>query len=280
MLLKLGGKLVEQEETGMLSLEDIQRLELDVLKRFHGWCVENNLRYSLAYGTLLGAIRHQGFIPWDNDMDIMMPRPDFERMLELSKRKPIDPLINVLHHSLDNKYHYQVARICNAKTKVVLPYLNEQPDKMGVWVDIFPLDGVSEDKIGENKVKQSYAEYFYKMLLKVDLYSAKESPIKGILASVLRRVFPNNNNLHMKKIDHFAKRTSFDKSVYVADMIEPNPIPLPREDFDNLQLAKYEDAKFFIPKHWDQYLTKAYGEYMVLPPMSQRMVHGIQAFWI
>lgn len=267
-----------QNDKNSLSLHEIQQLELEVMKDFHSWCEQHNLRYALTYGTLIGAVRHQGFIPWDNDMDIMMPRPDFEKMLKICETDSVSPTVKILHYSKDNKYHYQVARACSTKATVVLPYLNEQPDNLGVWVDIFPLDGVpgNPDEI-QNQL--SLASKFYKLMLKVDLYSSKEIPVRGFITSVIRFFIPNKNNKHMRKIDQYAMLCDFDNSEYVADMIEPKPIPLPRDDFNNLQLPKYEDTEFYIPPHWDDYLSKAYGDYMKLPPEGQREVHGIQAFW-
>ena len=272
------GALILLDKQELLTLEEVQRLELETMKEFHGWCVRHGLRYSLAYGTLIGAVRHKGFIPWDNDMDIMMPRPDFERMLELCEADPVGPSVAVLHYTKDPKYHYQVARVCSTKARVELPYLNEQPKGMGVWIDIFPQDGVPGSP--EDVMKSlSLSSKFYKLMLKVDLYSSKEVPFRYMVAMLLRLLFPNKNNKHMKKIDEFAMKHSFDDCEYVADMMEPLPIPVPRTDFDNLVLMKYEDTQFYALPHWDEYLTRAYGDYMVLPPEDQRAVHGILAYW-
>lgn len=261
-----------------LSLSEIQCLELETMKAFHAWCERSKLRYSLAYGTLIGAVRHKGFIPWDNDMDIMMPRPDFERMLALCETDPVDSDIRVLHYTKDEQYHYQVARVCNAKARVELPYLNEQPKNMGVWIDVFPLDGVPGDPNDVLKTLTIKSK-LYKLMLKVDLYSSKEVPVRGAITAALRKVFPNTNNKHMRKIDEFAMLHSFDECEYVADMIEPLPMPVPRADFDHLELMQYEDAFLWAIPHWHDYLNRAYGDYMTLPPEDRRMVHGICAYW-
>lgn len=260
----------------MLTLKEIQSIELEIMKELHNWCVKHKIRYCMGYGTLLGAVRHQGFIPWDNDMDILMPRPDFERMLELTKTYPISDHIRILHYTRDKKYHYSVARACDIRTKVFAPYLVEQPDNLGIWVDIFPVDGIPEKK---QRLNVRLCSWFLKKLQRVDLYNSKNLVLVKNIKFILRFIFPNRNNIHMLKIDRFAKKCPFEGSVYVGDMVEILPISLKRIEFEESILLKFEDAEFYAPKYWDEYLKKSYGNYMVLPPEEKRMTHDIIATW-
>lgn len=252
------------------TLKEQQDIELSIMKDLHTWFEENNIRYCMGYGTLLGAVRHQGFIPWDNDMDILMPRPDFERMLRLAKDKSINGYINILHHSVDDKYHYSIVRACDNRTKVYAQYLVEQPRNMGLWVDIFPIDGMPDDR-----KRASIREWIYKKLQRVDIYANRRQPATRIVKNVLRSLFPNRNNHHMQMIDKIATRVPFEKAEYVADMVEMLPIKMKRSDFENRVLMKYEDTELYAPKEWDSYLKRAYGDYMTLPPAEKRATHII-----
>ena len=132
---------------GYLSIAEEQQAELEVMKELHAFCVKHGLRYILAYGTLLGAIRHKGFIPWDNDMDVIMPREDVEKLVEINKKDPIGKNVRLFHYTTDANYHYPIVRACNTKTIVQPTYLREMIDDMGVWVDIFPMDGYIKSKL-------------------------------------------------------------------------------------------------------------------------------------
>lgn len=263
-------------EQQILSLAEIQTIEFEIMKRLHEWCRQNHIRYCMGYGTLLGAVRHQGPIPWDNDMDILMPRPDFEKMLRLTKTRKIAPHISVLHHSRDDRYHYSVARVCDDRTQVFAAYLVEQPRKLGVWIDIFPIDGISGDCVG---IKEKLRAAFFKKLQRVDLYASHKQPAVKLVKGILRKLFPNNKNYHMKMIDYYAKRIPFENSEYVADMVETAPIIMERKDFEIPVLLKYRDTEFYAPRKWKDYLTKAYGDYMKLPAPDKRVTHDIKAVW-
>ena len=264
-------------EQHLLTLNEIQAVELEIMKQLHKWCEQNKIRYCMGYGTLLGAVRHQGPIPWDNDMDILMPRPDFEKMLRLTRNNKIGKNISILHHSKDDRYHYSVARACDDRTRVFATYLVEQPRRLGVWVDIFPIDGMPEKSIG---IKNRLRAGFFKKLQRVDLYASNKQPIIRICKKFLKKIFSNNNNYHMKTIDYYAKQIPFEESAYVADMVEVLPISMEKADFDNPILLKYEDTEFYAPRNWKDYLVKAYGDYMQLPPPEKRVTHDIRAVWL
>ena len=113
-----------------LTIQEIQAVSLEILKSVTDLCEEQGLRYALIYGTLIGAVRHHGFIPWDNDIDLYMPRPDYDRLIEQLKKEPMAPNMKLLHYSLDPKYHYMVARIVDTRTVAVPSYLRETPEDL------------------------------------------------------------------------------------------------------------------------------------------------------
>ena len=122
------------------SLE-LRRIQLDLLIAFDKFCAANELHYSLDYGTLLGAVRHQGFIPWDDDIDISMPRPDYDRFLSLTKNGL--GIYEVRSGEYTPGYFYPIAKMIDPRT-ILVEHTIGDAHIMGVYLDIFPLDGLIE----------------------------------------------------------------------------------------------------------------------------------------
>lgn len=264
-----------------LTIEECQQVELDIMKAIHSFCCERNLRYLLAYGTLIGAVRHKGFIPWDNDMDIVMPRSDYEQLISALKDRPIAGHLYLLHYSSDSKYHYQCARICDSRTEVRPPYIREQPKRMGVWVDVFPIDGIPD-----NPVLKSIASVrmgVLKVLQRSDIYAVEG--VKGwkhSLKRALRKAFPNKGNAYQRKLDIIACKTGFgatDRAGNITEFEKTYAGYVPA-DFDSPMLLDFEGQRFFAPRRYDEILTSEYGEYMELPPLEGRTTHDLDARWI
>lgn len=261
---------------GFLSITEEQQAELEVMKELHSYCVKHGLNYVLGYGTLLGAVRHQGFIPWDNDMDILMPRSDVEKLVELNKTEPIGHNIRLFHYTTDKNYHYPIVRACNMKTIVQPTYLREQIDDMGVWVDVFPLDGISRPKL----IFQKPLRNFYLKMMNATMYVPEsESGKKEKLRSFIIRHMPDKNHKYERHLSSVCAWSKYEKAKTVCVICEEEP-PfekqlMDREDVENPMLAPYEDAEFFIPRNADKYLTLQYGDYMQLPPEEDRMTHSI-----
>ena len=266
----------------MLTLKQIQDIEADILEQIHIFCEENNIRYCLACGTLLGAVRHKGFIPWDNDIDICMPRPDYEKFIYMVRENPINSNLKLLHYTLDTKYHYLVARICDLRTVVTPSYLREIPDDLGVWVDIFAVDGMWEKPwrhpfywmgLTFNKIMQRAETY----------YMPQKKGISNFIKKMLILVFPSTNNKHQFLVDQYAKKCSYEKHNKVIDITDWDrknyKIFLTHEDFDKRVKMEFEGRKFYGPKSWDRYLKGVYGDYMNLPPEDQRKPHDFVAEW-
>lgn len=261
---------------GFLSIAEEQQAELEVMKELHSYCVKHGLKYVLGYGTLLGAIRHKGFIPWDNDMDILMPRSDVEKLVELNKQDPIGNNIRLFHYTTDKNYHYPIVRACNMKTIVQPTYLREQIDDMGVWVDVFPLDGISRPKL----IFQKPLRNFYLKMMNATMYVPEsESGKKEKLRNFIIRHMPDKNHKYERHLSSVCAWSRYEKAKTVCVICEEEP-PfekqlMDREDVENPVLVPYEDAEFFIPGNADKYLTLQYGNYMQLPPEEDRMTHSI-----
>lgn len=264
----------------MLTVKECQNVELEIMQNIHLFCEKYNLKYVMAYGTLLGAVRHKGFIPWDNDMDIAMPRPDFEKFLELVKDNSVGEHLYCAYYRTDPKYHYQVIRVCDDRTKVYAPYLREQPEKMGVWVDIFPIDGVWKHPYFHPI--QKLRLLFNQILQRGDIYGKKEA--KGLKTKIKRLIyllFPCKNNQHAYAVDKFASKCPYEKQDIVGITVERKGCQyFDREDFENRKLLPFEQYAFYGPDNVNKTLTDTYGDYMTLPPEDKRETHDINAEFI
>ena len=125
-----------------MTLQEVQNVSLEILKDVHAFCESHNIRYSLAYGTLIGAIRHKGFIPWDDDVDIIIPRPDFERFCqEFQSAKGYK-----LYRPGDPENFMVFARVCDNERTLVKTNRPWSTERTGIWIDIFPFEGLPNDE--------------------------------------------------------------------------------------------------------------------------------------
>lgn len=126
-----------------LSVEETQKVSLEILKTVAHICKTIGVRYCLIYGTLIGAVRHHGFIPWDDDLDIMMPRPDYERFLSYFKKHQSEyKHLELFNHDENANYPYMITRISDSRYQINMD--NEKPYGMGVFIDIYPYDGLGK----------------------------------------------------------------------------------------------------------------------------------------
>lgn len=261
-----------------MKLKEVQERELSILKSLHDYCADNHLRYFLAYGTLLGAVRHKGFIPWDNDVDVLMPRPDYEKLLALTKTKKIADDLYVEHYTNDLKYHYMCIRICDKNTKVYVPYIREQPSNLGLWVDIFPIDGFPSNFFV--KAVQRFLAFYYWILFKADVYGFKPEGSKTFLHLLLKKLLltlnPNKNNSHNYAIDNLCQWQSFNKATRFGLVFsEVGRFVVTKDDLEELMLMQFEKYEFYVPKIYDSLLKSWYGDYMKLPKVEDRQTHKI-----
>lgn len=262
-----------------LSLRELQQESLNILKNVHEFCVANNIKYSLAYGTLIGALRHKGFIPWDDDVDIVMPRQDFERFC---KEYQSDTL-RLIYYGNDKTALAAFARICECdKTE----YQTERPwtsQKSGVWIDIFPLDGVLNKKEYKKRYwllkKISWIVYKFR---RQNHFILSEDSLWNKSKTIMARLIGINGwlpNRLLKLIISIMTKYDYDYCSYYGQMscLDDGPILFKKEDFNKCLLLDFEDAKFYVFNGYDDVLRKLYGDYMQLPPENMRVP---KQYWI
>ena len=268
------------------ELRKLQLVELDILKQVLSICEKHNLKYYMLGGTLLGAVRHQGFIPWDDDIDIGMPRPDYEKLLAYAKEELEEPYALATLQNGKDRYYY--ARVINTKTKL-LRTIGEKEAVIEAWIDIFPLDGVPKDKW---KRKLWYARgKVSKLLFAYSQFSYFRSAAvirekKWVaLKKLVRFLFVNlclesllNTKWCWKRLDKALKSCDYESSDMLINFMGywGNKEMFSKKVYGEGKLYPFEDIQLMGPEDADFVLTQMYGDYMTPPKNADKDHHGIK----
>lgn len=257
-----------------IETEELKKLQIQILKNVSGFCDKYNIRYFLSYGTLIGAIRHNGYIPWDDDIDICMPRPDYERFLSLYNKE--SETFKVIEHRIDENYKLPFAKVHDTKT--VMNELLYIKDSFGVYIDVFPIDAVKSPK----QLKLSFI--WNKFLNTKRAIIDNKRPVSKNIIIYLGKIilFPLSINFILNQINKVARQASFEKSLYAANIVSSygECEIMPKLFYSEYIKHTFEDEKYNIPKEYHSILTKTYGNYMQLPPIEKRITHHtFKAWW-
>lgn len=255
-----------------MKLKEIQSISLEILKDVHHFCVTHNIKYTLQGGTLLGAIRHNGFIPWDDDIDIAMPRPDYDFFCNNYQSKKGYKCI-----SRQNANCYiAFARVCEMEKTIVKNPTNPWIDiETGVWIDIFPLDGSEDDFDEAQKTNILISKQWRKGLLLrycYAKYSSREK-LKEKIKLFIKRI-RNIGRIHVfDKHIEMCKRIPFGKTEHYSNlslcgygMREYHRTSV----IDKCELHRFEDDEFLIMAGYHEALKEKYGDYMKYPPIEEQ----------
>lgn len=256
-----------------LNLSEIHSLELDILKYIDMKCKEYNLNYSLAYGTLLGAIRHKGFIPWDDDIDIFMLREDYNKFIE-ALSKDNNGRYSLLSVTNDKNYCYDYAKVVDTYTKIEMNDIVVH-EKDGLWVDVFPLDEISRHPRAH---KLFIASLVLLNSFSLHLHFPKEKrgllwfPVWGISRLIGPRFFARaidkcvqlgNDERYIGRIGGATIRKDYYfKKDWCLTTIN----------------VSFEGSFFQAYEKYDDLLKREYGNYMLLPPKDKRICHPVVAY--
>lgn len=248
------------------ALAEIQKIELGVLKDFIKICEEQQLRYFLCEGSLLGGIRHQGFIPWDDDVDIAMPRPDYERFCKLSEKEHILPShISVMHS--------EILHVFDNRTKVKCKHILSDHDEFGVLIDIFPIDGFPVEKW---KQAIHYDRFLFCQLM-IRLTIIQNIEQKERRTKLENIIIGIGHTIHTEKIIHretwirrvhkLLQKYDYDRSsvVFLSLTAHRKKEIMPADVWGKGVKAVFEDTTANVPERFDYYLRKVYGDYMTPP---------------
>ena len=255
-------------------MTELQSKLVEIMSYFHDFCCKNNIRYYVLGGTCLGAVRHQGFIPWDDDVDVGLPRADYDKLIDLMKASNTSKY--VLETPLENKdFVYSFSKFYDTET--TLTENTRYKTRRGAYIDIFPLDGAGNTKEEALKHFKKIERYNNYISTKTCAINPKRALYKNA-AIVLGRCIPEfvcGWRWAYKKVDALCREKCFDNAVYIGNMYgawREREI-MERSVFGEPVLYDFEGLELYGPHDADKYLTLMYGNYMQLPPKEKQVTH-------
>lgn len=266
-----------------ISIEESKKIQVEILEYIDTLCKKNNINYSLAYGSLLGAVRHQGFIPWDDDVDIMLLREDYDRLIEIFKD---NKEYNLIYEKTKNNY-FLYAKLCDKRTflrEKNYPYI----ETLGVFIDIFPMDNIPNNafiRFLHGKILYFFDRLIYTSVLKIYFNSTSvfKTIIKFILFTPLALIAkPIGKEKLIQTTLRLMQKYKNKKTSHVGFF--PNKYAqrefIPRDFFDSMSTYPFENKNFTGISNYDMYLKIVYNKYMELPPEEKRVSnHVFTAYW-
>lgn len=254
-----------------------QEILLEIAKEFHKICFNHNIKYYMLGGTMLGAIRHKGFIPWDDDMDFGIFRDQYQDFCNYAQ-KELPSHLNFLTVKTSNYAILGIGKISNRNTYVPEDYAIVTNEKLGINIDIFPLDYVS-DKISFPS-KYWYARKLFKLQKLLFIDATNRPFLKRILANVCKKVLPINRHTIVCLIDKIMLNNKLSSPTKIAnvygawgkkEVLDINIMGEPT-------LYNFEDTQFYGVEDFDGYLKQLYSDYMKLPSEEKRHTHSSQSY--
>lgn len=255
------------------DIQELRSIQMGILDDVHRFCEEQGLRYSLSSGTLIGAVRHKGYIPWDDDIDIYMPRGDYERFLQDYCDQTGH--YRVLNPQKESHYYYTFAKVVDLRTRMIEK--ETEGYEIGVYIDVFPVDYVTEDMQERERIFR-----LKRLLYKIRRCKISHSnPLRSRLAYWCYRSLPVTVGMLNRWIEKIIVRKEPTRTL--CHMTEAGPAIkgcFPAKDMETYIDLPFEDRIYKAMVGYDDHLTRTYGDYMQLPPEDQRTTHQFEAYWI
>ena len=280
--------LEDDVELKKIKPEETKVISVDILEKMQDFFEKNNLRYFIDFGSLIGVIRHKGFIPWDDDIDIAMPREDFEKMYDILEKKDFKLADNLVLGGPRNKYFaYKTIFEIFDLTTITNSIARKPQYRVALSIDIFVYDRVPDDK----KVIRKW----YKICRRTDSWSRccvfKKHKTHHILKKIAGFFIQPFSQLWIntvdKKLRKLTEQNPHGKYFCFTDGMDYIPSGKDYADlvydesiFNDYLMKPFEGKKFRVPKDYDRRLSDCYGDYMKLPPKSKQIPHFVSAYRI
>jgi putative licD-family phosphotransferase len=264
----------------MEEVKIIQKKILELLKVFINICEQNNLTYYALGGTLLGAVRHEGFIPWDDDIDLGMPREDYEKLKKIASKELNGRYLFLSEDSLGYRKAFSVIR--DTSTKIIMNYSNVEQEE-SLWIDIFPIDGLPGNKV--DKFIQEKKYLYRRMMVQLSQFDTivnQNKPNRPYYEKIIINVakilkiekllsFEKEQKKYLNTIKKYSLKEAYAGNYTGAYKLREI---VPTNYFGKPQKLKFEGIDLCVPYKFREYLCAIYGEnYMELPPVEQRVPH-------
>lgn len=247
-------------------MNDIQKKLLEIAVEVKRVCEKHEIRYFLDYGSLLGAVRHKGFIPWDDDIDFAMPRPDYEKFVEVCKTELSDRF--ALRTIEERNYIYYFNKVDDKATTLIEDFNRKSDYRGGLFVDIFPVDGLPGGRAARKRFKRKCRYLSLRANLATLDFSVKKYPwYKRIIIALFRHA---DGRKYLLKLNKLLKKYDYGSAKYVSsDIIHSAPVP--KTLFEESADYEFEGVNFASVKDSDAYLKALFGDYMTPPPPEKQV---------
>lgn len=256
------------------KMKKVWNIELQMVEIFDKICKENDIKYSLSGGSLLGAIRHKGYIPWDDDIDIIMKRNDYNKFIEIAQKELKEPYF-LQYYKTEKNYPRGHAQLRNSNTTAII--IGDQYNKFnkGIFIDIFPLDNIPDDEKERREFLEKISKYKEKLKFYYNIES--KSKIKYYIKKIIRTVKYKiiNYNKQIEKYEkEIQKYNNIETKQCGAVGFRPKEFKYENSWLDDIIETQFETLKLNITKNYDELLTRQYGDYMKIPENKNGTLHG------
>lgn len=274
-------KMQRYKEYDPAELKHLQQLELKILKEVISICESHDLKYYPHGGTALGAVRHNGFIPWDDDIDIAMFRDDYEKLLRIMETELPDEYY-ILNYYKHTDCHFTITRVCLKGTKFQHPNPIPVSFDEGICIDIFPIDYVPKSTTKRKLYYHRCAiirHLFMNSIFKINTPNKLNSFIHSILHNILK-IIPGQKfilNRYINCLTKYNKKKTSCVTIHESrvDFLRFGKFGyFDKKDFEPSKKVKFEDIEINLQNNYDKILTIYYGDYMTLPPLEERFNHS------
>ncbi|MCM1368567.1 MAG: LicD family protein [Roseburia sp.] len=255
-------------------MTEVQKVILEIFKEIDKICRDNNIKYYAIGGTCIGAVRHQGFIPWDDDLDIAIPIEDYDRFLDIAEKTLPDHL-KVYTNKNIRHYTNLFNKIIDERTTFIENSQIKYPDTYkGVFVDIMPLCGLPADPKQRQKFIKRLKRYSALNILRRDHKSSWKRRIGSLFGWVLSVLPYNYFSEKIYKLYRSYPLNEAEYTGYVWHSDSVDRLTFPKEFFKEAVFMPFEDASISCPADYHDYLTQQFGDYMVIPPETEQVTHN------